>query len=342
MEDLRVSLRKVARSMMAVTLIACLGGAGCGEAPSQETEETVQDGPRPPYTAIATTGMVADIVRQVVGERGEVIGLMGTGVDPHLYKPTRGDVGRVRQADVVFYTGLMLEGRMADTFVRVARAGKPVYPVTELIDESFLLEPPEFEGHWDPHVWMDVSAWSACVEAVAEALATELDPARAEAYRERAAVYRSELEALEAYIEQVIGSIPENQRVLVTAHDAFNYFGRAYGIEVMGVQGLSTESEAGLDDINRLVDVIVERGVPAVFVESSVSDRNVRALVEGAAERGHEVRIGGELFSDAMGAAGTYEGTYIGMMDHNATTIARALGGEAPEGGMQGKLGGER
>lgn len=290
-----------------------------------------------PYRIVTTTGMVTDIVRQVAGDLAHVEGLMGEGVDPHLYKPQRSDLIRINRAEVIFFSGLMLEGRMADAFFRVARQGKKVYPVTERIEESFLLEPEGFDGHWDPHVWGDPMAWAQCTLAVAEALA-EFDPTHADAYRQRAATYVAELKELDAYARRVIQSIPENRRLLVTAHDAFNYFGRAYGLEVLGIQGLSTESEAGLQDIRRLIDRIVERQVQAVFVESSVSDKNVRALIEGAGARGHELKIGGQLFSDAMGAPGTYEGTYQGMIDHNATTIARALGGEAPAGGFRGKL----
>lgn len=290
-----------------------------------------------PYDIAATTGMVADIVREVAGDRAKVKNLIGEGVDPHLYKPTRSDVAALMRAEVVFYNGLMLEGKMADTLIKVARSGKRVYAVTELLDESSLLSPAAMEGHHDPHVWMDVSLWSSAVEVVAKSL-SEFDPASAKGYGERAAAYRARLEELDAYCEKVIASIPERQRVLVTAHDAFNYFGRAYGIEVRGVQGISTESEAGIQDINRLVDFLVERAVRAVFVETSVADKNVRALIEGASSRGASVRIGGSLFSDAMGQGGTYEGTYIGMLDHNATTIARALGGDAPKGGFAGKL----
>lgn len=290
-----------------------------------------------PYKVTATVGMVADIVREVAGDRAEVINIIGEGVDPHLYKPTRGDVAALLSADVVFYSGLMLEGKMSDTLVKVGRNGKPVYAVTELIDESYLLEPPAFAGHFDPHVWMDAGGWMKAVEAVAQSLG-EFDPAHAADYQARARAYLAELAKLNAYAREAIGSIPESRRVLVTAHDAFNYFGRAYGIEVRGIQGISTESEAGLEDINRLVDLIVKRGISAVFVETSVADKNVRALVEGARARGQEVVVGGTLFSDAMGPAGTYEGTYIGMIDHNVTTVARALGGAAPEGGMQGKL----
>jgi manganese/zinc/iron transport system substrate-binding protein len=278
-------------------------------------------------------------VRAVAADRADVTGLMGEGVDPHLYQATAADVRRLQSADVIFYSGLMLEGRMADTLLKSARGGRPVYAVTELIDESYLLAPPEFAGHWDPHVWMDVGAWSRCVSAVAGALA-EVDPDRASEYAARAERYRTELESLDAYVRTVIASVPERRRVLITAHDAFNYFGRAYSIDVRGIQGVSTASEAGVEDINRLVDFIVERGVRAVFVESSVSDKNVRALIEGARSRGHDVAIGGSLFSDAMGAPGTYLGTYVGMLDHNATTIARALGGDAPAGGFRGALGG--
>ena len=307
---------------------------GCGEsAGSPEAPKTLKEN----YTVVTTCGMVTDIVSQVTGDKAKVIGLMGNNVDPHLYKPTRDDKLTVQNADIIFYSGLMLEGRMVDTFTLAASKGKPAYAVTQQIDEKYLLEPKEFEGHWDPHVWMDVQAWSQAVSAVAEALARH-DPPNADYYRNNAKTYRTELEKLHAYASRTLASIPENQRVLITAHDAFNYFGRAYNIEVMGVQGISTDSQAGLDDINSLVDLIVRRKVPAVFFESTVDKKNIQKLLEGAADKGHRVIIGGELFSDAMGEAGTYEGTYIGMIDHNVTTIARALGGEAPPKGMKGRL----
>ena len=290
-----------------------------------------------PYRVTATTGMVADIVRQVAGDRGEVSSIIGEGVDPHLYVPTRSDVASLIDADIVFYSGLLLEGKMTDTLIKVASSVRPVHSVTELVDESALLAPDEFAGHFDPHLWMDVSGWMQAVDAVTGALA-EFDPSAADGYRKRAAGYRAGLAELHDYALRVVGSIPERQRILVTAHDAFNYFGRAYGLEVEGIQGMSTESEAGLDRINRLVDLLVTRQVGAVFVETTIAERNVRALIEGAAARGHTVVVGGELFSDAMGQPGTYEGTYVGMLDHNITTVARALGGEAPERGFQGKL----
>jgi manganese/zinc/iron transport system substrate-binding protein len=289
------------------------------------------------YVVIATCGMVTDIVREVAGGHARVSGLMGEGVDPHLYKPTRDDVAKLLQADVVFYSGLMLEGRMSDTFLTVARKGTPVFAVTELLDEKFLLEPPEFKGHTDPHVWMDVKGWRAAVKVVARSL-SEVDPDHAADYGRNAERYSAQLAQLDDYARRALASIPTERRALVTAHDAFNYFGRAYGLDVRGIQGISTESEAGVADINRLVDFLVQRKIPAIFIESSVSDKNIRALVEGCRSRGHAVRIGGTLFSDAMGKPGTYEGTYLGMIDHNVTTIVGALGGEAPARGLNGKL----
>jgi len=485
---------------------------------------------RYPYKAVATIGMVSDVVRQVAGDKAEVEGLIGEGIDPHLYKPTRRDLIELQQADIIFYNGLMLEGKMADVLVRLARKGKPVYAVTDslmdqpkapakqdeerlqaeiatcqammkklqndlarlallgpsvqlverakstaagesppaharvrvlrepgdksafdeavallrsdiiiqevisrltpdlkaaltangdgsepleqvlqanrsiqpfdqswMVDISYANPDPvvaamvanifaeEFvsyiierniregkaavteqrarvdaqrekieqlragldegggyvmtdeEDHFDPHVWMDVQGWILATNVIADALAA-FDPKNAAAYKRNAAAYIEKLKKLDAYARDAIGSIPADQRYLVTAHDAFNYLGRAYGIEVKGIQGISTESEAGVRDIEDLVDFLVERQIPAVFVETSVSDKNVRALIEGAKARGHDLTIGGELFSDAMGPAGTYEGTYIGMIDHNVTTISQALGGDAPASGLNGKL----
>ncbi|MFP4281375.1 MAG: metal ABC transporter solute-binding protein, Zn/Mn family [Opitutales bacterium] len=292
---------------------------------------------RSPYQIVTTVGMITDLVREVAGEHGKVEGLIGEGIDPHLYQPTRGDIIALQRADIVFYNGLMLEGRLGDVLERLERRGKPVRAVTEAILELGDYVLTDGTQHYDPHVWMDVGGWKMATEVVAEALA-EFDPANAEAYAANAQAYRRRLEELDAYVRQVLGSIPEGQRHLVTAHDAFNYLGRAYGLEVRGIQGLSTESEAGVRDLEELVNFLVEENIPAVFVETSVADKNVRALLEGARSRGHELRIGGELFSDAMGPAGTYEGTYIGMLDHNATIIARALGGMAPERGLHGKL----
>ncbi|MGH7959500.1 MAG: metal ABC transporter solute-binding protein, Zn/Mn family [Opitutaceae bacterium] len=316
-----------------LALMAALVGATPASAATEAPAKKLKS----PYKAVATTAMVKDLVVRIGGQHAKVEGLMGEGVDPHLYKPTRDDVQQLLTADVVFYSGLMLEGRMTDTFLKVARRGTPVFPVTELLDEKYLLEPEEFQGHTDPHVWMDVQAWTKAMEAAAKAL-SELDPANAATYRANADAYAKELKQLDDYARKSISSIPEQQRVLITAHDAFNYFGRAYNLKVFGIQGISTESEAGVQDINKLVDRIVENKIPAIFVETSVSDKNVRAIIEGAKTRGRKVEIGGTLFSDAMGAPGTYEGTYTGMIDHNVTIITRALGGNAPERGLNGKL----
>jgi manganese/zinc/iron transport system substrate-binding protein len=286
---------------------------------------------------LATTGMVADLARAVAGDRAEVSALMGEGVDPHLYKPTRSDIAKLTRADMVLVNGLHLEGKMAEAFQRVAATGKPVVAVAARVPAEQRITPPQFEGNDDPHVWMAPTLWAHALDAVRDAL-TAADPAGAEAYARNTDVYRAELMALDAYARRVLDSIPATARVLVTAHDAFNYLGRAYNIEVRGIQGISTESEAGLKGIEELVALLAERKIPAVFPETSVSDRNVQALIEGAAARGHSVALGGALFSDAMGAPGTYEGTYIGMIDHNVTLISRALGGDAPAGGFRGKL----
>jgi len=311
---------------LALVLTGCSGES----APAVNT----QDKPR----IVATTGMIADVAREIAGESAEVAQLMGAGVDPHLYAPTRTDIQKLMEADLVLYTGLLLEGRMTDTLVRAAGGERAVVAVTEHIDEADLLMPEGFEGHPDPHVWMDVGMWKHAADRIAEALVT-IQPESEDDFNASLAAYQSRLDALDAYASDALGSIPESQRVLVTAHDAFNYMGRRYSLEVVGIQGISTESEAGVRDIERLVELLVSRQIPAVFVESTVAERNIRALVEGAKAKGHAVTIGGTLYSDAMGKGGTYEGTYIGMIDHNVTTIARALGGQAPAGGMQGKLG---
>jgi len=314
-----------------IAIAATLALASCGPGASDAGDGAAGEASAErPFKVVSTVGMITDVVRNLVGEHAEVEGLIGEGVDPHLYKPTRGDLVKLREADIIFYNGLLLEGQLTDALEAQAAAGKPVRAVTELIVENpdYLLTEDGESQLADPHVWMDVGGWMKGVPVIAEALA-DFDPENATDYAANAAAYLEKLERLDAYAERVIATIPENQRVLVTAHDAFRYLGRAYGIEVRGIQGISTESEAGVRDLERLVDFIVENEIPAVFAESSVADKNVRALVEGARARGHEVAIGGELFSDAMGEPGTYEGTYIGMIDHNVTTIARALGGSA-------------
>jgi manganese/zinc/iron transport system substrate-binding protein len=324
--------------LFSVIAVAVFSLVGCGD-PKQTSVVDSRQNAAQPYTVVCTVGMITDIVRNVAGDYAQVEGIIGEGVDPHLYKPTRSDVVKLSRADVVFYNGLLLEGKMTDVLVRVASTGKPVKAVTELIlaEPDYLMQKDDDSEYTDPHVWMDVRAWMQAVTAVADTL-SEFDPSHADIYAANSSAYLEQLEALDAYVLQSIATIPESQRVLVTAHDAFNYLGRATGLAVRGIQGVSTESEAGMRDLEELVTYIVEMKIPSVFVETSVADKNVRALVEGAHARGHEVQIGGALFSDAMGQAGSYEGTYIGMIDSNVTTITRALGGEAPEKGMQGKL----
>ena len=287
---------------------------------------------------VATTGMIADAAREVGGDLVEVRALMGSGVDPHAYRQTRSDIVAMADADLVLWHGLYLEAQMEEILIDLGRDGA-VVAVAEELPAELLIAHDDYPDRTDPHVWMDPELWSRVVLVVRDAL-IGVAPEAEEALRANADAHLGDVATLGRYAADVLASVPPESRVLLTAHDAFNYFGAAYGFDVVGIQGISTESEAGLNRVGALVDLLVEREVGAVFVESSVSDRNVRALIEGAAARGHGVVVGGTLFSDAMGEPGTYEGTYLGMMDHNVTTIARALGGEAPDGGMSGALAG--
>jgi manganese/zinc/iron transport system substrate-binding protein len=267
--------------------------------------------------------MIGDAAKEIGGDLLEVTTLMGPGVDPHLYKASAGDVGRLNQADLVLYNGLHLEAAMADVLGE-SRTLNAV-AVAENIDEGDLLRPAEFGGQFDPHVWFDVSLWSKAVERARDAL-IELDGDNAETYRTNAETYLEELAELHEYIKEQAQLIPEELRVIITAHDAFNYFGRAYGLEVRGLLGISTAAEAGTRDISALATFIAERQIPAIFVETSVSSRSIDAVRAAVRSNGFEVKIGGELFSDAMGDAGTEEGTYPGMVRHNIDTIVEALG----------------
>ena len=287
-------------------------------------------------TVVATTGMIADTARAIGGDHVDVRALMGPGVDPHAYRQTRSDIVAMTRADLVLWHGLYLEAQMEEFFEDLGRR-RIVVAVAEALPRNLLLAHEDYDNRFDPHVWMDPDLWRHVAAEIRDALA-EVDPENAAFYLASAESFLTELDTVSAYAREALASVPEDSRVLLTAHDAFNYFGQAYGFEVLGIQGISTESEAGLVRIAELVDLLVARDIRAVFVESSVSDRNIRALIEGAAARGHEVRIGGELFSDAMGEPGSYEGTYIGMIDHNVTIITRSLGGNAPERGMSGQL----
>jgi len=314
------SLRKTIGLLAATAMLLLLAACGSGGANGGGTGDAEDR----PVRAVATIGMITDIVSEVGGTHVEAEGIMKAGVDPHLYKARQSDIAKLENADIVFYNGLHLEGKMADILEKMGEE-KPAVPVSERIPESSLLAGDAGQGtQYDPHIWFDVANWMLAVEVVRDAL-IELDGSHADAYRANADAYLKKLEELDRYASEQIAAIPERQRVLVTAHDAFGYFGRAYGIEVRGLQGISTASEAGTKDVTELRDYLAERGIKAVFVESSVSPKAIEAVIQGAAKKGHTIRIGGELYSDAMGEAGTPEGTYIGMVRHNVDTIVEAL-----------------
>ena len=270
---------------------------------------------------VATTGMIADAAANIVGDSARVEGLMGPGVDPHLYKATRSDLDKLREADVILYNGLHLEGKMGEVLEKLA-AQKPVIAVADVIDQDRLIS--TGNDTYDPHIWFDLSLWREAVEVLGSRLA-ELQPEQADYYQRNTRAYAQELADLHKWTQEQIASIPETQRVLITAHDAFSYFGKAYDIEVRGLQGISTLSEFGLRDVSELVNFIVERGIKAVFVESSVPTRSLEAVVSGVQESGHEVQIGGTLYSDALGASDTEAGTFVGTVRSIVNTIVSSL-----------------
>lgn len=329
-------------STMFMTALLTLAAALFTAPPQETAPRTPPTGPSaataatPPARVVATTGMVGDLARTVLGEESTVRALMGPGVDPHLYKPTRDDIARLMAADLVVVNGLMLEGKMGEVLARTGR-DRWVMALGDLAPSDRVLRPEGAEGHPDPHIWMDPQLWATVTERFADAVAVRV-PSTAEPVRSRGAASAQVLRDFDTWARSAIATIPEGQRVLITSHDAFAYLGRAYGLRVEGVQGVSTDSEPGLRRIGELVDLIVTQRVPAVFVESSVPRKSIEALIEGARARGHTVAIGGELYSDALGEAGTWEGTVPGMLDHNVTTIVRALGGTAPAGGWKDRL----
>jgi manganese/zinc/iron transport system substrate-binding protein len=273
--------------------------------------------------AVATIGMIADAVDSIGGGRLLVQSLMGAGVDPHLYKARAGDVRKLANAHIIFYNGLHLEAAMSEVLEEMD-AWTPTVAVSEGIDANRLHSPPEYGGNYDPHIWFDVTLWMEAAARIRDAL-IELDPAGAEVYRAGAVRYLERLAELDAWVRQRVGELPGERRVLVTAHDAFGYFGAAYGFEVRGLQGINTAAEAGTADVQRLAEEIARRRIPAIFVESSIPQRTIEAVRAAVRSRGFDVEIGGQLFSDAMGDAGTVEGTYIGMVRHNVNTIVNAL-----------------
>lgn len=272
---------------------------------------------------VTTTGMIADAVENIVQDSADVRALMGSGVDPHLYKATQGDVSLLTEADMIFYNGLHLEGKMQAIFEKVERI-KPVTAVSAGLDRKNLLKIPGTEETYDPHIWFDVQLWQQGVKEISRTLQRE-DSAHAEFYRKNTQRYLQQLDSVDQFVRKRIREIPPQQRVLITAHDAFGYFGKAYGVEVRGLQGISTLSEFGLQDVSQLVNFIADRQIKAVFVETSVPRRAIEAVVAGSQARGHAVRIGGNLYSDAMGAANSPEGTYAGMVRANVNTIVNSL-----------------
>lgn len=272
----------------------------------------------------ATTSMVTDLVKSVGGDRVEVQGLMGAGVDPHLYKASASDITKLQRAEVIFYSGLLLEGKLQDVFAKMARTKRHVYAVTESIPEKTLLEPESFGGHYDPHVWFDVTLWSKCVESVVKGL-SEFDPKSKDYFEKRGKETQAAMSELHQWALKRAAELPKEKRILITSHDAFNYFGRAYGFKVVGLQGISTVEEASLASMTKLVDFVKQQKVKALFVESSVSPVAIKRISDDAG-----VKVGGELFSDAMGTPGQIEsgydlGTYQGMIKHNLNTIVEAL-----------------
>ena len=313
---------KRAAAVAALVVVAVLA-AGCGR---QVVGVAEADFSGRTIDVVTTTGMITDVVENVGGDRVDVTGLMGPGVDPHLYKASEGDVIDLAEADVVFYNGLHLEAKLAEVFERMEGRTR-TFAVTDGIPRARLLAPPAFAGAYDPHVWFDVSLWMLAAEHVRDSLAA-LDRAHASEYRANARRYLARLAELDRYVKRQAARVPRERRVIVTAHDAFNYFGRAYGFEVRGLQGISTAAEAGTADVRRLADFIAERRIPAIFVESSVSPRAIEAVREAVRSRGFDVAIGEQLFSDAMGDPGTPEGTYVGMVRDNIDAIVTGLLGE--------------
>jgi manganese/zinc/iron transport system substrate-binding protein len=317
----RVGVLRRAGRAAAALLAAVLLLAGC----DPWAEETAAAEGR--LRVVATIGMISDVAAQIGGDRVYVQGLMGPGVDPHLYKARAGDVRRLARADLVLYNGLHLEAAMGEVLEELGRRRHTV-AVADRLDRGILMSLEDYPGNYDPHIWFDVSLWIHAARRIGSALA-EADPAHAGEYWARTAAYVAELEQLHEWIHERVSALPPERRVLITAHDAFGYFGRAYGFEVLALQGISTSAEAGTGDVQRLAAEIVRRRIPAIFVETSIPPRTIQAVVAAVNARGFRVAPGGELYSDALGDAGTPAGTYIGMVRHNVETIVSALLREA-------------
>jgi manganese/zinc/iron transport system substrate-binding protein len=302
----------------AAALAAVLVLAGCAEGAFRTPDVSGRQ-----MRVVTTTNFITDLARQVGGDRVQVTGLMGPGVDPHLYKASARDVRTLRQGDLVLFGGLDLEGKMEDVFEELGRR-RPVAAVTDGIPRAELLGTDQADETYDPHVWFDVSLWIHATREAAEAM-SRVDPDGEQAYRANAEAYVAELRALDREVRDRIASVPRRSRVLVTSHDAFRYFGRRYGMEVVAIQGISTATEATTADIERVARVVADRRLNGVFLESSVPQQTIDAVLDAARDRGQPARIGGELFTDAAGDEGTPEGTYVGMVRANVNRIVEAL-----------------
>ncbi|MBA2352618.1 MAG: zinc ABC transporter substrate-binding protein [Burkholderiales bacterium] len=320
--NINIATRRI-RRLFALAIILLV--SGCGDAVPIASEgaqqRSVDDSG--PLRIVTTIGMIADAAKNIGGDKVSVTALMGAGVDPHLYRASEGDVRRLGAAEIIFYNGLHLEAAMGEVLERM-QGRKRTAAVADGVERERLLAPPEFAGAYDPHIWFDVELWGKAGGRVRDTLVA-YDPDNAVSYRTNAERYLNEVRDLHEYVKAQAARVPQPQRVLVTAHDAFNYFGRAYGFEVRGLQGISTASEAGTGDVQALAAFIAERRIPAIFVESSIPQRTIEAVQAAVKARGFETRIGGQLYSDAMGDAGTPQGTYIGMVRHNVDTIVGAL-----------------
>lgn len=273
---------------------------------------------------VTTTTMVTDLVKNIGGDKIDINGLMGAGVDPHLYKASEGDVAKLFNADVIIYSGLHLEGKLVEVFEKMEHQNKKTIEISDVIAKDNLIGSALFASNYDPHIWFDITNWTKMTVYVADKLA-EIDVKNVDFYQKNAKIYLEKLQVLNKEVAQKINELSEEKRILVTAHDAFNYFGRQHKFNVVGLQGLSTATEAGVQDVQKLAKFIIENKVKAIFVESSVPKRTIEALQEAVKSKGHEVVIGGTLYSDALGSAGTIEGTYIGMYKANVNTIVNAL-----------------
>lgn len=327
----------------AVALLAIALPLGCSSSSESGTQRDAAAGGKTTGAAgaadvLCTVPMLSDLAEAVAGEHLTVETLLGRGVDPHIYRPTTADAIACQEAGAVLYVGLRLEGALAENLEQLGRSRPHVVAIGERLPEDRVLEADDGTGHVDPHIWMDVALWAETVPAIVETL-SQLAPDHAADFAANGQALTEELQAFDVYVRERIATIPDARRVMITAHDAFQYFGRGYGIRVQGVQGVSTASEAGIRDIQRLVELLRETGVQTVFAESSTSDRQIAALVESAEAAGLEVGLSGPLFSDSTGPAGTWEGTYVGMIDHNVSLIVGKLGGEVPEGGWRSVTG---